>query len=83
LVGVAVKVTEVPAQIVVADATILTEAFKIGFTVIITLLEVAGFPVTQVNEEVNTTVTTSLLDNELVVNVGLLVPTGEPLTRHW
>ena len=83
LVGVAVKVTEVPVQIVVAEAAMLTEAFNIGFTVIVILLEVAGFPVTQVNEEVNTTVTTSLLDNELVVNVVLLVPTGFPFTRHW
>ena len=82
MVGVAVKVTEVPAQIVVAEAAILTEAFKIGFTVIVMLFDVAGFPVTQVNEEVNTTVTTSLLANVVVVKVGLLVPTGEPLTRH-
>ena len=39
LTGVAVKVTEVPAQIVVLSATMLTEAVRIGLTV-----TVIGYP---------------------------------------
>jgi hypothetical protein len=38
LVGVAVNVTLVPEQIVVADAPILTLAGKLGFTVILFVL---------------------------------------------
>lgn len=54
MVGVAVKVTLVPAQIVVADAEILTLAGKLGFTVMVTVFEVAGLPVAQVAFEVRT-----------------------------
>ena len=62
LVGVAVNVTLVPAQIVVALAPILTLAGKFGFTVIVILFDVAGDPVKQgVALLVNTTVTLSLL----------------------
>jgi hypothetical protein len=63
LVGVAVKVTLVPEHMVVAEAEILTLAGRFGFTVIVTVLEVAGFPVAQVAFEVNTQVTTSLFAN--------------------
>jgi hypothetical protein len=52
LVGVAVKVTEVPAQIVVADAAMLTLAGNSGFTVMTIALLVAGLPVAQVAFEV-------------------------------
>ncbi len=45
LVGVAVNVTLVPAQIVVADAATDTLAGKFGFTVIVTPVDVAGDPV--------------------------------------
>jgi hypothetical protein len=46
LVGVAVKVTEVPAQMVVADAPILTLAGKLGFTVmVLALLTVVPFSI--------------------------------------
>jgi hypothetical protein len=48
LVGVAVKVTLVPAQIVVAEAEMLTLTGKFGFTVMVTVFEVAGLPVGQV-----------------------------------
>ena len=44
LTGVAVKVTEVPAQTGLALATIVTLAVRIGFTVIVMALEVAGLP---------------------------------------
>jgi hypothetical protein len=55
-----------------------------GVTLIVILFDVAGDPTKQgVAFEVNTAVTTSLLANELVVNVALFVPTGFPFTRHW
>ena len=52
MVGVAVKVTLVPAQIVVDDAEILILTGRLGFTVMVTVLEVAGLPVAQVALEV-------------------------------
>ena len=41
MVGVAVKVTEVPEQIVVAAAEILTEGITVGSTVIVTKFDIA------------------------------------------
>jgi len=41
LVGVAVKITLVPEQIVVADAPILTDGMTVGFTVMVIVLDVA------------------------------------------
>jgi len=67
LVGVAVKVTLVPAQIVVDDAEILTLTGRFGFTVMVTVLDVAGLPVAQVALDVNTQATTSLFTREEVV----------------
>lgn len=55
--GIAVKVTLVPEQMVVADAEILTLAGRFGFTVVIIGLLVAGVPVAQVAVDVITTVT--------------------------
>ena len=82
--GAAVNVTELPAQIAPeGDAEILTLTGSTGFTVIIIWLEVAGFPDTQVKEDVRTTVTTSLLLRVVLEKVGLLVPTFDPLTFHW
>ena len=57
-VGVAVKVTLVPEQIVVALAPIITLTGKFGFTVIVIALLVAGLPVAQSAFEVIATVTT-------------------------
>ena len=82
LVGVAVNVTLVPAQIVVADAAMLTLAGKLGFTFIVTALLVAGLPVAQVALEVITTVTISLSAKAVEVKVGLLVPAFDPFTFH-
>jgi hypothetical protein len=82
LVGVAVKVTLVPEQIVVAEAAILTLAGKFGFTVIVTVLEVAGLPVAQVALDVSTQVTTSLFTNEPLLYVALFEPTLLPFTFH-
>ena len=57
MVGVAVKVTLVPEQIVVEGlAAMLTLAATFGFTVIVIVFEVAGEPVTQVAFEVITQV---------------------------
>ena len=62
LIGVAVKVTEVPAQTGLVLAAIVTLAVKIGLTVMVTALEVAGDPVRQgVALDVITTVITSPL----------------------
>ena len=58
MVGVAVKVTFVPAHIVVALAETLTLTGKFGFTVIVIGALVAGFPVAHVAFDVNATVTT-------------------------
>ena len=70
LVGVAVKVTLVPAQIVVAVADTDTLAGKFGFTVIVMPADVAGDPVRHgLAFEVSCTVTTSLLLSVVVVNV--------------
>ena len=57
LTGVAVKVTEVLAQTGLADAAIETLTGRFGFTVMVTVLEVAGLPVAQMAFEVNAQVT--------------------------
>jgi hypothetical protein len=62
LVGVAVNVTEVPAQIAPdGTAAMLTLTGRGELTVIVIGFDVAGLPVTQVAFEVITTVITSLL----------------------
>ena len=61
MVGVAVKITFVPEHIVVALAETLTEGTTFGLTVIVIAFDVAVGCVTQLNDEVITTVTTSLL----------------------
>jgi len=81
--GVAVKVTDVPAQIVVALAAMLTLTGRFGFTVIVTVLDVAGLPDIQVILEVITQLTTSLLDKVLFVYVDEFVPALIPLSFHW
>jgi len=61
LVGVAVKVTEVPAQTGFADAAMETLTGRFGLTVMVIVFEVAGLPVAQVALEVSTQVITSPL----------------------
>ena len=57
MVGIAVKVTEVPAHIAPDGvARIVTLAGRKGLTVIVTVLDVAGLPVTQVAVDVIWTV---------------------------
>jgi hypothetical protein len=67
LVGEAVKVTEVPAQMVVAEALILTLTGRFGLTVIVILLDKAGFPEAQPAFDVSSHVITSLLASAAVV----------------
>lgn len=82
LVGVAVKVTEVPAQILVELALILTAGVALGVTVIVMLLEVAEEGTAQLAALVIATLTTSLLANVAVVNEAALVPAFTPFTFH-
>ena len=67
MVGVAVKVTEVPEQTGFAEAAIETLTGKFGFTVMVIVLEFAGLPVAQVAFEVKTQVTVFPFANELLV----------------
>ena len=53
----AVKITVVPAQTGLAEALIVTVTGSSGFTVMATVLEVAGLPLPQVAFEVSTQVT--------------------------
>ena len=60
MVGSAVNVTLVPAHIVVKLAEMTTLTGRFGFTVIVIVFDVAGFPVVaQVALDVNTQVTKS------------------------
>ena len=60
MVGVAVKMTSVPAQTGLAEATIVTLTGKLALTVMVTVFEVAGLSVAQVALDVSITVTWSL-----------------------
>ncbi|MNQ66361.1 hypothetical protein D3C85_808520 [compost metagenome] len=82
-VGVAVKVTEVPAQIVFTDSKMLMLAGKIGFTVIVTSLDKAGFPVAQIAFEINSQLTISPFANPALVYVAEFEPTFIPFNFHW
>jgi hypothetical protein len=55
LTGVAVKVTDVPAQTGFADGVIDTLAGRLEFTVIVMIFDASGLPVVQVRLEVITT----------------------------
>jgi hypothetical protein len=82
LVGVAVKVTDVPGQILLALGDTVTDGTGAGRTVIVTwLLTVAGEA--QVAFEVRITFTTSLLFKVELLKVGLFVPTLLPFNCHW
>jgi hypothetical protein len=80
---VAVKVTELPAQIAPeGDADILTLTGSTGFTVMVIGLDVAGLPIAQVKDDVKTTLTISLFESVFVVKVELFVPAFDPLICH-
>ena len=59
LVGVAEKVTEVPAQTGLLDGEIKTLTGKLGLTVIVNVFDEAGLPVAQMALEVKRQVMTS------------------------
>ena len=61
LTGEAVNVTDVPAQTKLAEGEMETLAGINGFTVMVIVFEVAGFPVVQVSFEVRMQVTSSLV----------------------
>ena len=83
LVGVGVNVTEVPEQIEPdGTAAIVTEAARLGFTVIVIALLVAGLPVTHNAFDVSMQVTIWPFVKVEVVYVGLLIPTLPPFTCH-
>ena len=82
MVGVAVKVTLVPAQTIPAGfAAILTEGIRLVVTEIVMVLEVTVAGEAHVALDVITTVTASLLFNEAEVNVAP-VPALVPFTCH-
>ena len=62
MVGVAVKVTEVPEQTGLTEGATDTLTGSSGFTVMVSVFEVAGLPVGQVAFEVSTQVIRSLLE---------------------
>jgi hypothetical protein len=83
LVGVAVKLTRLPAQTVFDGAAMLTAGTRIGFTVIVIAFELTGVATAQFAFEVNKTVTRSPFTNTEVEKLGELVPAFRPLTFHW
>ena len=83
MVGVAVNVTLVPAQMVEEGlAAIETLTGKFGLTVIVTVFDVAGLPVAQTAFEVKTQVTVFPFVNAAFEYVGELVPTLAPFSFH-
>ena len=77
------KVTEVPAQIVVLVLLVmLTDVATEVFTVMVILLLFAVAEVTHPMEEVSVQVTASPLFKVTDEKVALFVPTGEPFTNH-
>ena len=85
--GAAVKLTAVPAQMVVWLAVTLTLASKLLLMVITTGVELAGLPVMHpvpLPPAVIVTLTASLLAKLLLVKVEAVAPpTSVPFTRHW
>ena len=82
LTGVAVKVTGMPPQTGLEDAAIETLTGNSGFTVMITVADVAGFPVAHGFPEVITQLTASPFEGTKL-NDGLLPPVFVPFTFHW
>lgn len=83
LMPVAVKVTDAPGQIVVADAAMETDGVIRSFTVITITLLVTEAGAGQTAFEVTITVTLSVLVSVEEVKVELFVPTFTPFTCHW
>lgn len=82
MVGVAVNVTDVPAQTVWLGVAILTDGVTVVLTVMVSVLDVAVVGDAQDELEVMTHVTTAPLVSVVEVYVALLVPTFVPFTFH-
>ena len=82
LTGMAVYVTEVPAQTGLADAAMETLTGNNGLTIIVIVFDMAGEPVAQVSFDARVQVTWSLV-NGMYEYTGLSIPTMIPLTFHW
>ena len=82
MVGVAVKVTGVPAQIGVTGVVIVTAGIAVGVTVIGGAVKVAMVGEAQVALEVMITLTISPVTKELFEYVLELAPTLIPLSCH-
>ena len=83
MVGVAVKVILVPAQIVLPGfAAMLTDGATDPVIAIVIALDVAVVGLAQASDEVMTTVTTSPFAKALFEYVLLLVPTLPPFNFH-
>ena len=80
--AVALNVTEVPGQIVVALGATVTDGVTGAFTVIVITLLVAVAGEGHVALEVITTDTWFVFVRVELVNVGLFVPTGVAPTYH-
>ena len=83
MLAVAVNITLVPEHILLADKTIVMVGATFAFTVMVMPLLVAVEVFKQVPLEVSIQVTTSLLFNMDVVNIGLFDPVFIPFTIHW
>jgi len=79
-----VKVTEVPAQIILSASLdeMLTDTGKFGFTVVVIVFDVAGLPDVHASLEVRMTFTWSPFAREVVVYVALFVPTSTLFFFH-
>ena len=82
MVGVAVNVTFVPAQMVVAVDEVETDGTRVELTVMVIPVLVAVVGEAQLALEVITQVTTSLLAKVVLLNVVELVPTFVAPTFH-
>jgi hypothetical protein len=82
LVGVAVNVTELPEQTVVAGVVTLTDGVTDGLMVIVMDPDVAVAGDGQAAADVMTQVTIAPLVSVVVVYVALFVPTLVPFTFH-
>jgi hypothetical protein len=83
LVGVAVKTTFAPLQILLLVAAIEIEGVASGLTVVTNVLEVALFGVAQVLLDVTITFTESILFNEVDTKVVAFPPVLFPFSFHW
>ena len=79
--GEALYVTIVPEQTGLTDGEIVILTGKIGLTIIVTVLDVAGFPLAQGALEVSLQVTRSPLRG-IYENEVELVPAMTPFTFH-